>query len=642
MGLEMELNFKKSSTSDLSPNTVLPTRHCSQVEKRTAYQKPPRKDDVLRVKDGFTEISFRRYRSTSCKSVPSRPSGIAPSVELKRGSTYQSSREVRRMKKMESSCDGRRKIELSRGIGTSFSLDIVESLCSSDEEDSPKVHPSTALDAKLSLVSAQKSRVDPCSSAGFIEFCPNSDVRPRRDPETIESRLRFENPGLKSENVASPQNDGNGLLERDAPAFHKTLSATLEMPQSPSTSESDCSTRGSSKSRFVPIRKMFDPFMKSKSSRSPSSYVTGLSDHKANSMTAMRRNEMLRKSLLHDFSHTAQNDQNHSDVSCSAVYLHGCLKLRNKNKVPYFEFSLRSPEEILVAKTWKVSNASKWVYTFHSICSRKRSNASGRGTVDDNKESMVVGQMHVSSYLHSEPDLEIAAIVIQIPFAKRESLKFKRGYKSRKKVHLNLLNLSMTEQCAKQSPDRENSEKVKVVIPTGNHSMPSDTESKGPSSLLNRWRFGGGCDCGGWDMACPLTVFGNPEIQCSEDEPLVDKQQPLELFIQGTKERTPALIMKVVEEGEYAVDFHAKLSTVQAFSICVAMLHGSEAANAVGENRSKKKLPHCNSLKVLIEEEVKFLIDTVAEEEKKKPAKKMELKQQPYKLRPPISPFARV
>ncbi|CAN1253839.1 hypothetical protein LINPERPRIM_LOCUS8449 [Linum perenne] len=723
MGLEMELNFKKSSTSDLSPNTVLPTRHCSQVEKRTAYQKPPRKDDVLRVKDGFTEISFRRYRSTSCKSVPSRPSGIAPSVELKRGSTYQSSREVRRMKKMESSCDGRRKIELSRGIGTSFSLDIVESLCSSDEEDSPKVHPSTALDAKLSLVSAQKSRVDPCSSAGFIEFCPNSDVRPRRDPETIESRLRFENPGLKSENVASPQNDGNGLLERDAPAFHKTLSATLEMPQSPSTSESDCSTRGSSKSRFVPIRKMFDPFMKSKSSRSPSSYVTGLSDHKANSMTAMRRNEMLRKSLLHDFSHTAQNlnsqlmkkDQNHSDVSCSAVYLHGCLKLRNKNKVPYFEFSLRSPEEILVAKTWKVSNASKWVYTFHSICSRKRSNASGRGTVDDNKESMVVGQMHVSSYLHSEvqdcalsdnsmvtefvlydiaharnsvsssegspdvksangafpcldgrvhdldesrnscpksisdslspnpwpfaglqPDLEIAAIVIQIPFAKRESLKFKRGYKSRKKVHLNLLNLSMTEQCAKQSPDRENSEKVKVVIPTGNHSMPSDTESKGPSSLLNRWRFGGGCDCGGWDMACPLTVFGNPEIQCSEDE------NKILTCVQGTKERTPALIMKVVEEGEYAVDFHAKLSTVQAFSICVAMLHGSEAANAVGENRSKKKLPHCNSLKVLIEEEVKFLIDTVAEEEKKKPAKKMELKQQPYKLRPPISPFARV
>ncbi|CAN0907643.1 hypothetical protein LINGRAHAP2_LOCUS24912 [Linum grandiflorum] len=701
MGLEMELHFKKSSTSDLSPNTVLPTRHCSEVEKRTCYQKPPRKDDVLRVKEGFTEISFRRYRSTSCKNVPSRPSGIAPpTVELKRGSMYQSSREVRRMKKMESCYDGRRKIELSRGSDTSFSLDVVESLCSSDEEDAPKVHPS---DAKLS----QKSCVDPCSSAGFIEFCPNSDVRQRRDLGTIGSHLRYESPGMKSENVAGPQNDGNDLLERDAPTFHKTLSAKLEMPHSPSTSESDCSTRGSSKSRFVPIRKMFDPFMKSKSSRSPLSYVP---ENKANSRTAMRRNDMLRKSLLHDLSNSAQNlkDQNHSDVSCSAVYLHGCLKLRNKNKVPYFEFSLSSPEEVLVAKTWKLSNASKWVYTFHSICSRKRSNASGRGTPDDNKDPMVVGQMHVSSYLHSEvqdcalsdnsmvtefvlydiaharnsvsssegspdvkavnggfpcldgldenrnacpktvsvaglqPDLEIAAIVIQIPFAKRESLKYKRGYKSRRKVHLNLLNLSMTEQGAKQSPDRESSEKVKVVIPNGNHSMPSDAESQGPSSLLDRWRFGGGCDCGGWDMACPLTVFGNPDIQCSGDEPLVDKQQPLELLIQGTKERTPALMMRVVEEGEYAIDFHAKLSTLQAFSICVAMLHGSEAASAVGENRSKNKLPHCNSLKVLIEEEVKFLIDAVTEEEKKKPSKKMELRQQSYKLKPPISPFARV
>lgn len=66
--------------------------------------------------------------------------------------------------------------------------------------------------------------------------------------------------------------------------------------------------------------------------------------------------------------------------------------------------------------------------------------------------------------------------------------------------------------------------------------------------------------------------------------------------------------MRVVEEGKYAVDFHAQLSALQAFSICVAVLHSTEASNDTGEERSKQ-LPHCNSLKVLIEEEMQFSIE---------------------------------
>jgi hypothetical protein len=129
------------------------------------------------------------------------------------------------------------------------------------------------------------------------------------------------------------------------------------------------------------------------------------------------------------------------------------------------------------------------------------------------------------------PDLEIAAVVIQLPFAKRESLKYKRGDKGSDKMHSNLLNLSVGEQRMKTIRDEENQEKVKVVIPTGKHSLPRG-DGRGPSSLLDRWRSDGGCDCGGWDMACPLTVFGNPGIQCAEDEPLLDNQRPLELFLQ--------------------------------------------------------------------------------------------------------------
>ncbi|KAF2313341.1 hypothetical protein GH714_010434 [Hevea brasiliensis] len=95
MGLDMELDFEKSCYSDLSPNTVLPCRHFSDVEKKSTNSKLTHKDDLLTVKEGFTEIVFHRYHSSSCKT-PSRPVILEGNVELKRGSIYQSSREVRK------------------------------------------------------------------------------------------------------------------------------------------------------------------------------------------------------------------------------------------------------------------------------------------------------------------------------------------------------------------------------------------------------------------------------------------------------------------------------------------------------------------------------------------------------------------
>ena len=99
--------------------------------------------------------------------------------------------------------------------------------------------------------------------------------------------------------------------------------------------------------------------------------------------------------------------------------------------------------------------------------------------------------------------------------------------------------------------------------------------------------------------------------------------------------------MTVLEEGQYAVDFHAQLSTLQAFSICVAALHGTEATGVAGEER-RDQLSHCNSLKMLIEEEVKFLVETVKEEEKRKASEKVEGIRQSYVLNPPFSPISRV
>lgn len=47
-----------------------------------------------------------------------------------------------------------------------------------------------------------------------------------------------------------------------------------------------------------------------------------------------------------------------------------------------------------------------------------------------------------------------------------------------------------------------------IIIPAGYHTQP-ETENGGviPSSLIQRWKSGGQCDCGGWDIGCPLTIF---------------------------------------------------------------------------------------------------------------------------------------
>ncbi|KAM3001380.1 uncharacterized protein LOC126626488 [Malus sylvestris] len=729
MGLEMD--FDRNCMVGLSPNTVLPT-HCphSHGERRSTKGKLKHKDDLLSIREDFVEISFHHYRSASCKSVPSRP---VVNIDLKRGSIYQSSKEVQNIKKM-GTVEGRRKVGMPRSSDTSFSYRIVDTMCSSDEESTQNRSSVVSLKSDLNAPSIGRPHVEPCSSDSLIDICMDPGYREKHSAEAL--REFSVDLKLRSDAVAGPLNNGNELLERDqVHTLHKSFSAKVEMLQSRSPPESARSSRVSSKTRFSPIIKMFDPFMKSKSLRTLS-YVVEPGKSKMSEPANMIRNRSHKKSLLPVYSNTAQSpdcdpqrinrDSHQSVVACSPVHLHGHLKLQNKHGMPFFEFSLKCSGDVLVARTWKADNAINWVYTFHSIGSRKKSNASGWGLYGSDRDSSMMGQMQVSCYLCSElkdgvfensmvtefvvydiaharqtfaaqensnsslddvkppkgsspgtvgatvkldescptkvklqqkhasdksdndtsawpsaelhPSLEIAAIVMQVPLEKRESLKYKRGDKISDKVHRNLL--SMGEQKKEAAPDSQSPGNLQVVVPAGHHGTPS-AENSGPSSLLDRWRLGGGCDCGGWDMSCPLIVLSNPLTESSDNQLLAENQKLMELFVQGSKEKAPALTMTMVEEGHYAVDFHARLSTLQAFSTCVAILHGTETSAAAGQERNTQ-LSQCSSLKVVIEEEVKYLIEAVMEGEKKEVAKRVKKIQPSYVLNPPFSPIARV
>ncbi|KAI4326955.1 hypothetical protein L6164_019465 [Bauhinia variegata] len=733
MGQEIELDLNEKSSVGLSPNTVLQSQQYSlNSKKRYKKGKSPGKDYVLTLKEDFAEIKFARFRSTSCKSVPSRPNGLESNIQMKRGSMYQSSEEVKNIKNM-STMGERKKIEIARSSDISFSCSIVDSLCSSDDEG-------PWWNSNLSSTSVSRSWVatEPNSPDCFIEICINSDVKNKNSTATVgKSSI---NSMVKGQKVTGPLIGGNPSLKSDGvQALHKSLSAKVEKSRFPSPSESDRLSRASPTVQFSPIRKRFNPFAKSKSLRGPVTHMAQTSEVESTVTTNITRSRTYQKCLLNDFSNTAKHsdiisefinrDIQHSGIGCSPVHLHGNLKLENKHGMLFFEFKVKCPEDIFVAKAWRAANAFNSIYTFHSIDNRKKSNAGGLGSHGCDKDSSVVAQMQVSCNLCSElkggifdnsmvtefvlydlthsresfthknsstdqdasktlkahiglggetfkldeethaiksknqhklpsdnvdfddsnsyplvstelhPNLEIAAIVLQVPFRKIESLKYKIGNRVSAKAYPSLSDL--VDKHGESLQDSRSLEQVKVVIPAGNHGLPN-TESRGPSSLLDRWRHGGGCDCGGWDMSCPLILLGNPGIQLAEDELLMENYQPLELFVQGAKDGTPTFSMKVVEEGQYTVDFHAQLSTLQAFSICIAILHGASTFSGVREEKNKQ-LSQCNSLKMLIEEEVDYLMESVSREEKKKVLPKTPKGvPQFYVLNPPFSPIARV
>lgn len=60
----------------------------------------------------------------------------------------------------------------------------------------------------------------------------------------------------------------------------------------------------------------------------------------------------------------------------------------------------------------------------------------------------------------------------------------------------------------------ECSTSMDILLPAGFHGGPR-TGAGGPSSLVERWRSGGSCDCGGWDVGCPLTII-NTKLNTTE------------------------------------------------------------------------------------------------------------------------------
>ncbi|KAE8697008.1 hypothetical protein F3Y22_tig00110637pilonHSYRG00709 [Hibiscus syriacus] len=122
--------------------------------------------------------------------------------------------------------------------------------------------------------------------------------------------------------------------------------------------------------------------------------------------------------------------------------------------------------------------------------------------------------------------------------------------------------------CSRDTGDCSTS--MDIIVPAGIHGGPR-IRNFGPSSLIERWSSGGHCDCGGWDLGCPLTVLkarSNKGVSSQSETSVACKS--FDFFIQGSEH---TLSISNVHDGLYFIHFQPTLSALQSFSIAVAYIH---------------------------------------------------------------------
>ncbi|KAL5218841.1 hypothetical protein ABZP36_019525 [Zizania latifolia] len=155
---------------------------------------------------------------------------------------------------------------------------------------------------------------------------------------------------------------------------------------------------------------------------------------------------------------------------------------------------------------------------------------------------------------------------------------------------------------------RSASASVLAVLPNGFHG--TSTSGQHPPPLIERWKSGGSCDCGGWDEGCILSVLSDDarDRKCDEsiqaNQTVDDGSQRFDMLVQGrSREDRHAFSMVSFKEGLYTVEFRSSVALLQAFAMCIVMLHGrpccccnlisicaTEAVHVLGSERTSVNL----------------------------------------------------
>lgn len=260
-----------------------------------------------------------------------------------------------------------------------------------------------------------------------------------------------------------------------------------------------------------------------------------------------------------------------SEKSGSTV-IKAVLQLTLKSGLPLFKFLVETNNEILASTVKKLSplrkNDPSWLYSFYSVQEVKRKGGVWRHQGSKGKGSEfsynIIGQMKVSETLpcENEEKLTMESVLYGVDLSKVDE----ETSESAVKRELGAIVMKIPKEVSgddQKKNDENNTAEIEVILPSAIHSVPNEGA---PASLIHRWRTGGLCDCGGWDVGCKLQVLTNQD----QDDPL---QQHCTLFLQGAgKESRPVFRLVAHGEGIYIVEYESVTSSLQAFAISVAVL----------------------------------------------------------------------
>ncbi|KAA0044134.1 hypothetical protein IC582_009569 [Cucumis melo] len=360
------------------------------------------------------------------------------------------------------------------------------------------------------------------------------------------------------------------------------LSSTYTCPKSgpvisENTGSSDSSDKkkvsGHNRTRSSPLRRWIEPILKHKSSN-PQHPIEG----NVNSLS------------LWPTGLGSAHEKKHNESPMQAL-----LQFTISNGFPLFKLLVDNNRNVLAATAKDLTpsgkNGSGQTYTFYLVNEIKRKTSSwirpGNRDRSFGYAYNVIGQMKVNSdYKTNEhsydkcmlrestlfgvemrpgdresaiivKNRELAAIVLKIPTDNS-----KHDGKQSGNVLMDNCMESLSEDNAV------------VILPGAAHGSPSSGE---PSPLINRWRSGGVCDCGGWDEGCKLRILSIPNKRITSKACPISKC--LELFVQGDQQDKPVFSMAPLKGGFFEVRFDSSISMLQAFFICVAVLNGQNPAD---------------------------------------------------------------
>nr|GEW38563.1 hypothetical protein [Tanacetum cinerariifolium] len=308
------------------------------------------------------------------------------------------------------------------------------------------------------------------------------------------------------------------------------------------------------RSHSSPLKMLLDPLFSSKSNNPE----TNPENAKVKAKVKMDMRNC--KEVKVDYS--CRNQMNGS----SSKLQQAMFQVAVKNGRPLFTFAVDNNNDILAATVRSMTgkdDTKSWIYTFFSVqeVKKKKGGWLSQGTKGINPGYLpnVTAQMKVSNPSPSNCTTREFVLSSMDSGSTDDQLL---------DAHLEIELAAIVVRFLGKAEKDENQDyfSTTVILPGGHHSVPRKGE---PSPLIERWRSGGVCDCGGWDVGCQLRTLTNKvQSKIRSNSP-----ESFNLFFQGDEMNERSFFsLSPLKEGIFSVEYNSSLSLLHAFSICISVI----------------------------------------------------------------------